>query len=48
MLYLGVVLGQGWAWAVLNTGIGPLMLLAGLLLAGAASVKGFSERAAER
>jgi hypothetical protein len=48
MLYLGVVLDQGWAWAVLNTGIGPLMLLAGLLLAGAASVKGFSERAAER
>jgi len=41
MLYLGTVLGQGWAWAVLNTAIGPLMLLAGLLLAGVASLKGF-------
>lgn len=47
MLYLGVVLGQGWAWAVLGTGIGPIMLLAGLVLAGAASVRGFSPRPAE-
>jgi hypothetical protein len=47
ILYLGVVLGQGWAWAVLNTGIGPLMLLAGLLLAGVASVRGFSPRPTE-
>lgn len=46
MLYLGTVLGQGWAWAVLNTAIGPLMLLAGLFLAGVASLKGFEARAA--
>jgi hypothetical protein len=46
MLYLGTVLGQGWAWAVLNTAVGPLMLLAGLLLAGVASLKGFEAREA--
>lgn len=46
MLYLGTVLGQGWAWAVLNTAIGPMMLLAGLLLAGIASLKGFEPRPA--
>lgn len=46
MLYLGTVFGQGWAWAVLNTAIGPLMLLAALLLAGVASVKGFEPRGA--
>jgi hypothetical protein len=46
MLYLGSVLGQGWAFAVLGTGIGPLMILAGLLVAGAASVKGFEARPA--
>jgi hypothetical protein len=46
MLYLGTILGQGWAWAVLNTAIGPLMLLAGLLLAGVASLKGFEAEGA--
>ena len=46
MLYLGTVLGQGWAWAVLNTALGPLMLLAGLLLAGVASLKGFEAQGA--
>jgi uncharacterized membrane protein YgdD (TMEM256/DUF423 family) len=46
MLYLGSVLGQGWAWGVLGTGIGPIMLLAGLLAAGVASVKGFEARPA--
>lgn len=46
MLYVGTVLGQGWAWAVLNTAIGPLMLLAGLLLAGVASLKGIEPRPA--
>ncbi|HET8761312.1 MAG TPA: hypothetical protein VFN94_09595 [Nitrospiria bacterium] len=46
MLYLGTVLGQGWAWGVLGTGIGPMMILAGLLVAGAASVKGFEARPA--
>jgi hypothetical protein len=48
MLFLGAVFGQGWAWAVLNTGVGPLMLLAGLVLAGAASVKGFRPQPAAR
>ncbi len=46
MLYLGTVFGLGWAWAVLNTAIGPVMLLAALLLAGAASLKGFEPRGA--
>jgi hypothetical protein len=46
MLYLGSVLGQGWAWSVLGTGIGPIMLLAGLFVAGVASVKGFEARPA--
>ncbi|MFZ5877450.1 MAG: hypothetical protein ACOYXU_13735 [Nitrospirota bacterium] len=46
MLYLGTVLGQGWAWSVLGTGVGPMMLLAGLFVAGAASVKGFEARPA--
>jgi hypothetical protein len=46
MLYLGTVLGQGWAWGVLGTGAGPMMLLAGLLVAGAASLKGFEARPA--
>jgi hypothetical protein len=46
MLYLGSVLGQGWAFAVMGTGIGPMMILAGLLVAGAASLKGFEARPA--
>jgi hypothetical protein len=46
MLYLGTVLAQGWAWSVLNTGLGPMMLLAGLLAAGVASAKGFEARPA--
>ena len=40
MLYLGVVFGQGWAMTVLGTGIGPIALLAGLLLAGIAAFMG--------
>ena len=44
MLYLGVVFHQGWAFAVLKTGAGPLMVLAGLFLAGLATAKGFHLR----
>jgi len=40
MLYLAVVFGQGWAMTVLGTGIGPIALLAGLLLAGIAAFMG--------
>lgn len=40
MLYLSVVFNQGWAGAVLNTGIGPALVLLGLLLMGIASVIG--------
>ncbi len=46
MLYLGTIFGQGWAWAVLNTAIGPLMIVGGLFLAGVASLKGFEARSA--
>lgn len=47
MLYLGVVFHQSWAWAVLKTGAGPVMVLAGLLLAGLATAKGFNLRASD-
>jgi len=47
MLYLGVVFHQGWAWAVLKTGAGPVMVLAGLLLAGLATARGFHLRATD-
>lgn len=40
MLYLAIVFQQGWAGAVLNTGIGPALILLGLLLAGIASIIG--------
>lgn len=40
MLYLAVALEQAWAWSVLSTGIGPVMILVGLLLAGLAAAKG--------
>jgi uncharacterized membrane protein YgdD (TMEM256/DUF423 family) len=41
MLYLVVVFGQAWAGQVLGTGVGPMMILAGLILAGAAVAAGF-------
>jgi len=41
MLYLVTVFHLGWAGAILGTGVGPILLLAGLLLVGIASVKGF-------
>lgn len=41
MLYLGTVFGIGWAGTVLNTGIGPFLILIGLVLAGIAAAIGF-------
>lgn len=40
MLYLGTVFGMAWAETLLATGIGPVCILAGLLLAGIASAIG--------
>ncbi|RMG57471.1 MAG: hypothetical protein D6717_04745 [Gammaproteobacteria bacterium] len=33
-LYLGTLFGYGWAWTLLGTGIGPLLVLASLVLLG--------------
>jgi hypothetical protein len=41
MLYLVVVFNQGWAGQVLGTGVGPIMILLGLVLAGVAAAVGF-------
>ena len=41
MLILGGVLDQAWAWKVVGTGAGPILLLVGLLLAGIAAAVGF-------
>jgi hypothetical protein len=41
MLYLAVVFQLGWAAAVLGTGIGPILILAGLAFAGMAAAVGF-------
>jgi hypothetical protein len=41
MLYLAIVFDLPWAGQVLSTGIGPVMLLAGLLLTGVAAAIGF-------
>ncbi|MEW6353196.1 MAG: hypothetical protein AB1469_02700 [Pseudomonadota bacterium] len=40
MLYFAVMFNQGWAWKILGTGIGPILILLGLLLAGVASYMG--------
>ncbi len=45
MLYLAVIFDQGWAWTVLQTSIGPVMILAGLLLAGIAAMIGIKTKA---
>ena len=42
MLYLERVFEQAWASSLLNTGIGPFMLLAGLILTGIVAIKGFN------
>ena len=41
LLYLGTMLDMGWAFALLNTGIGPVLVLVGLLLAGVAAAMGW-------
>jgi len=45
VLYLGVVFEMGWAFTVLGTGIGPVLILLGLVLAGIASVIGIPNKA---
>lgn len=45
VLYLGVVFGMGWAFSVLGTGIGPVLILLGLVLAGIASLIGLKDKA---
>ncbi len=42
MLYLSTLFEMSWAGTLLETGIGPLCILAGLLLAGIASALGFT------
>lgn len=42
MLYLERVFDQAWAGTVLGTGLGPVMILAGLLITGIVSIKHFS------
>ncbi|MGD8560686.1 MAG: hypothetical protein PVF34_07600 [Gammaproteobacteria bacterium] len=40
MLYLAVVFQMGWANTILNSGVGPALVLLGLLLAGIAAAMG--------
>jgi hypothetical protein len=47
MLYLAVIFEQGWAGTVLKTGIGPVLILSGLALAGIAAAVGFQGRPVE-
>ena len=44
MLYLLIVFDQAWAGMILGTGIGPILILLGLLLAGIAAAIGWQER----
>ena len=41
MLYLGVVFEQVWAFKILETGIGPGMILAGLIIMAYLALRGF-------
>ena len=41
MLYLGRVFNVAWAESLLGTGIGPIMILAGLLIMGITAFIGF-------
>jgi len=43
MMYLSTVFEFSWAETLLQTGIGPICILVGLLAAGIASFKGFKE-----
>lgn len=42
MLYLDRVFELTWAATILGTGLGPVMILAGLLLTGIVAIKGFN------
>ena len=46
MLYLLIVFEQGWAGMILGTGIGPILILLGLLIAGIAAAIGWQQRQA--
>lgn len=41
LLYLGIMLEMGWAFTLLDTAIGPVLVLLGLLLAGVAAAIGW-------
>ena len=41
MIYLGAIFEQSWAFSILGTGIGPGLVLLGLLAAGVAAFMGF-------
>ncbi len=44
MLYLGTIFGLSWATTLLETGIGPVAILAGLLLTGVVTIKSFTNK----
>lgn len=44
LLYLQTMFDQQWAYTLLETGIGPFTILAGLLLIGVVSIKNFSNK----
>ena len=43
VMYLAIIFEQGWAGMLLQTGIGPVMILAGLFLAGVAAAMGLKQ-----
>lgn len=47
MMYLQYILDMGWAAQVNDTGIGPVLLLIGLLLAGIATIIGYKGKLVE-
>jgi hypothetical protein len=46
VLYMAIVFEQAWAGTLLGTGIGPIMILAGLLMAGVAACFGLKVKTA--
>jgi len=48
MLYLGTVFGLGWANTLLETGIGPVCILAGLFLMGILTIVSYKPASSER
>ncbi len=44
ILYMLIVFEQGWAGTILSTGIGPILILAGLLMAGIAAFVGLKPK----